>query len=93
MTQNFFKHSPLKKLPYPLYFAGTSLSDIFLFGKIRSVLIRQETSDEIGLLEILTQILYGISDENCRLSFAVGLNLSKTSLMQIETRYLSKYCD
>jgi hypothetical protein len=55
----------MKKFPRPLYFAGISPSDIFLFGKIRTARIRQEVSDEIGLLEIeiVIQILDGTSDE------------------------------
>jgi hypothetical protein len=37
--------------------------DFYLFGKIESSLIGQEIPDEIDLIEIVTHLLYGISDD------------------------------
>jgi hypothetical protein len=69
MIQNCFEHGPLKKLPCPLYLPDISPLDFYLFGKNKSALIRQETFDEIGLLEVLTQILDSISDEELHAVF------------------------
>jgi hypothetical protein len=38
MTQSLFKHNSLKRLPHPLYFPDISLSDFYLFGKVKSAL-------------------------------------------------------
>jgi hypothetical protein len=44
------------------YFFDISPSDFDLFGKVKSVLIRQESPDESGLLEANAEILNDISD-------------------------------
>jgi hypothetical protein len=69
VTYNFFEHSWLKKLPCPLYLPGISLLDLYLFGKIKSSLIGQQIPDEIDLIEIVTQFLDGISDEELQAVF------------------------
>jgi hypothetical protein len=69
ITQNLFEHSPLKKPPCPISLTHISRLDFYLFGKIKSVLIGQETPDEIGLLEIVTHILDGMSDEELQAVF------------------------
>jgi hypothetical protein len=69
MTQNFLEQSPLKKLPCPLYLLAISPLNFYLFGKRKSAVIWQEMPDEIGLLEIVTQILDGISNEELRAIF------------------------
>jgi hypothetical protein len=43
--------------------------DFYLFGKIKSALIGYEIPDEIGLLEIVTQMLDGIPDEEFKAVF------------------------
>jgi CheY-specific phosphatase CheX len=63
MIRISFEHNLLKKLPCPLYLLDISLLEFYLFGKIKSIIIVQEILDEIDLLEIVTQILNGISDE------------------------------
>jgi hypothetical protein len=57
MTQNFFEHNLLKKLLRPLYSPDFSLSDFYLFREIKSTLTGQEIFDEVGLLEIVPEIL------------------------------------
>jgi hypothetical protein len=69
MIQNFFEYSPLNKLPCSFYFPDISLFDFYLFGKIQSTLIGQEIPDEIDLLEIVIQILDGISNEKLQAIF------------------------
>jgi hypothetical protein len=39
VTQNFFEHSLLKRLPHPLYSPDISPSDFYLFGKVKDALI------------------------------------------------------
>jgi histone-lysine N-methyltransferase SETMAR len=61
MAQNFFEHSPLKRLVHPPYSPDISPSDVCPFGKIKSQLIGQEIPDEIGLFEAVSDILNAIS--------------------------------
>jgi hypothetical protein len=69
MTQNFFEHSLLKKLPCPRDLRNISPLNFYLFGTIESAIIRREIHDEIDLLEIVAQILDGISDEELKTVF------------------------
>jgi hypothetical protein len=39
ITQDFFRHNPLKSLQYPSYFPDISPPDFYLFGKVKSALI------------------------------------------------------
>jgi hypothetical protein len=61
MTQAFFGHKPLKKLPHPPCCPDIFPSDFYLFGKVKSALIGKEIPDEIDRLEAVTEILNGIS--------------------------------
>jgi hypothetical protein len=61
MTQDFFGHNPLKRLPHPPHSRDISASDCSLFGKGKSALIRREIPDEIDLLEAAPEILNSIS--------------------------------
>jgi hypothetical protein len=47
MTQKFFGHNLLKRLPHPLYSLDISPWDFYLFGKVKSVLIGREIPGEI----------------------------------------------
>jgi hypothetical protein len=69
VTQNFFEHNPLKRFPHPPYSQDISLSDFSLFGKVKNALIGQEISDEIDLLELVTEILSGISHNELQAVF------------------------
>jgi hypothetical protein len=40
MAQNFLGRNPLKELPHPVYSPDISLWDFYLFGKVKSTLIR-----------------------------------------------------
>jgi hypothetical protein len=62
MIQNFFGHSPRKILPHPSYFPGVFPLEFYLFGKVKSALLRREIPDEIDPLEIVIEILNGVSD-------------------------------
>jgi hypothetical protein len=61
MTQDFFRHNPLKRFPHLPYSPDISASDFYLFGKVKSVLIGQGIPNEIDLLEAITEMLNGIS--------------------------------
>jgi hypothetical protein len=63
MTRNFFEHSPLTKVRRLHYLLDISPLDFYRFGKIQSALIWSEIPDEIDLLEIVSQMLDDISDE------------------------------
>jgi hypothetical protein len=41
MTQDFFTDNPLKSLQYPSYSPDISPPDFYLFGKVKSALIRE----------------------------------------------------
>jgi hypothetical protein len=69
MTQDFFGHNPMKKLQHPPYSPDISPSDFYLFGKVKSALIRWEIPDEIDLLEATTDILNGISGAELHRAF------------------------
>jgi hypothetical protein len=69
VTQNFFEHNPLKRLPHPPYSPDISPSDFYLFGKMKNTLIGGEIFDEIDLLEVVTEILSGISHHELRAVF------------------------
>jgi hypothetical protein len=69
VTQNIFEHSPLKKLPQPPYSSNISPSDFYLFGKAKNSLIGQEIPDEIGLLEIVMDILDRVSGDELQAVF------------------------
>jgi hypothetical protein len=69
VTQSLFEPSPLKRLPQPLYSRDISPSDFYLFGKVKNAVIEQEIADEIGFLEIVTDILDGISDDELQAVF------------------------
>jgi hypothetical protein len=62
MTPNFFGQNPLKRPRDPRYSPDISPSDFYLFGKVKSALIRQEIPDEMYLLEAVIEILNCISD-------------------------------
>jgi hypothetical protein len=62
MAQNFFGHNPLKRPPHSPYSPDISPSDFSLFGKAKRALTGQETLDEIDLLELVIEIVHGISD-------------------------------
>jgi hypothetical protein len=57
MTRNVFEHNPLKRLPHPPYSPDISPSDFYLFGNAKRALIGQEISDEISLLDAVTDLL------------------------------------
>jgi hypothetical protein len=61
MTQNFFKRNSLKRFPHLPYSPDISPSNFYLFGKGKRALIGWEIPDEIDLVEIVTEILNGIS--------------------------------
>jgi hypothetical protein len=61
MTQNFFRHNPLKRPAHPPYSLGISPSDFYLFGNVKSA-DRGEIPDETNLLGAVTEILNRISD-------------------------------
>jgi hypothetical protein len=63
LTQNFFENSPLKRSPQPPGSPDISPSDFYRFRKVKNALIRQEIPDEIGLPEIVTGIVDGISGD------------------------------
>jgi transposase len=69
VTENFLKHNPLKRLPNPPYSPDISPSDFYLFGKVKKALIGQEISDKIDLLEVVTEILTGISHDELQAVF------------------------
>jgi hypothetical protein len=69
VTQNFFEHNPLKRLPRPLYSPDISPSDFCLFGKVKNALIGQEISGKIALLELVMEILGGISGNKLQAVF------------------------
>jgi transposase len=69
VTRNFFEHNPLKRLRHPPYSRDISPSDFYLFGKMKNALIGREISDEIDLLEVVTEILSGISHDEWRAVF------------------------
>jgi hypothetical protein len=72
VAQNFFEHNPLKRLP-PSYSPYSSLSDFYLVGNVKNVLIGQEIPDEIALLERVTAILGGISGDELQAVFRNGI--------------------
>jgi hypothetical protein len=47
MDQNFFGHSPQKRLPHPSHSLNVSPSDFDLFEKVKSALIDRQIPDEI----------------------------------------------
>jgi hypothetical protein len=55
-TKNFVEHNPLKRLPQPRDSPYISVSDFYLFAKVKNALIRSEIPDEIGLFEAVTKI-------------------------------------
>jgi hypothetical protein len=61
-TYNFFGDSPPKRLSHPPYFPDISRLDFYLYGKIEIALIGREISNEIDLLEAISDILNGSSD-------------------------------
>jgi histone-lysine N-methyltransferase SETMAR len=69
VTENFFEHSPPKRLPPSPYSPDISPSDFYRFGKVKSALIGQEIPDEIGLHEAVTEILGGISGHKLQAVF------------------------
>jgi hypothetical protein len=69
VTRDFFQYGPLKRLPEPPHSLDISASDFYLFGKVKNALIGQAIPDQIGLLEILTDILDGISSDELQAAF------------------------
>jgi hypothetical protein len=63
MTRNFFEQNQLKMLPHPLYSPDISPWDFYLFEKVKGAPNRQEISDEISLLDAVTESLNGISTD------------------------------
>jgi histone-lysine N-methyltransferase SETMAR len=78
VTQNFFEHNPLKRLPHPPYSPDISPSDFsfYLFRKVKNALIGREISDEIDLLEVVTEILSGIWRDEFHAIFRSWVRLS-----------------
>jgi hypothetical protein len=62
MTQNFFEGTPLNRIPHPPYSPDNSPLEFCLFGKVKNGLIERKISDEIDVLEVVTEILNGILD-------------------------------
>jgi hypothetical protein len=69
VAQHFFEHNPLERLPHQPYSPGISPSDFYLFGKAKNALIGREISDAIDLLEVVTEILSGISHDELQVVF------------------------
>jgi transposase len=63
VAKNFFEHNPLERFPGPPYSPDISPSDFDHFGKVKNALIAREISDEIDLLEVVTESLSGISHD------------------------------
>jgi hypothetical protein len=53
---------PTKAAPASIHSSTISLSDLYLFGKVKNALIRVEISDEIDFLKAVAEILNGFSD-------------------------------
>jgi hypothetical protein len=56
MTQNFFRHNLLKRLPHLPDSPNIFLSDFYLNGTVKSALIKRQKPDEIDLHEGVTDI-------------------------------------
>jgi hypothetical protein len=69
VTQNFFEHDSLQRLPQPPYSPNISPSDLYLFGKVKNALIGQEIPDDIALLELVMAMLGGISGNELQAVF------------------------
>jgi hypothetical protein len=71
VTQHFFGHNWLKRLPHPPSSHDISPSDFcfYLFGKAKNALIGREISDEIDLPEVVTEILSAISHDELQAAF------------------------
>jgi hypothetical protein len=69
VTNDFFGHNPVKRLPQPPYSPDISPLDFYLFGKVKNALIGHEISDEIALLDAVTEILGGISGNELQAVF------------------------
>jgi hypothetical protein len=78
MTQHFFEHNPLKRLVHPPYSPDISPSDFYLFDKIKSQLIGQESPDEIGLFEAVSDILNAISAAELQRVFRSWIDRTET---------------
>jgi hypothetical protein len=78
VTQNFFRDNRLKRLRHPPYSPDISPSDFYLlsFRKVKNALIAREVSDEIDLLEVVTEILSGISYDELHADFRSPAGLS-----------------
>jgi hypothetical protein len=89
VTEHFFEHNPLKRLPPPSYSPYSSLSDFYLFGNVKNVLIGQEIPDEIGLFERVTEILGGISGNELQAVFRNWIEPDQ-SVIDADGGYLSE---
>jgi hypothetical protein len=68
-SRNVFEHNPLKKLHYAPYSPDASPSDFYLGEKVKGVLARQVIPDEISFLDVVTEILNGISTDELQRIF------------------------
>jgi hypothetical protein len=75
VAQNFFEHNPLKRFSHPQYSPDIFPSDFYLFRKMKSALTGQEIFDEIDLLELVTEILSGISHDELQAVFRSWVEL------------------
>jgi hypothetical protein len=69
MTHNLVEHSPDEETSMSTWFTGRLCWSSTYPEKITNALIGQEIPEEIGLLEIVIQILDGISDEELEAVF------------------------
>jgi hypothetical protein len=69
VTENFFEHNRVKRLPQPPYSPDLSPSDFYLFGKVKNALIGQEIPDETALFEAVTEMLGGFSGNELQVVF------------------------
>jgi hypothetical protein len=76
VTQNFFEHKPLERLPHPPDSPDIFPSDFDLFKKVKNALIGQEISDGMDLLEVVTEILSAICHDELQAVFRSWIGLS-----------------
>jgi histone-lysine N-methyltransferase SETMAR len=69
VMRSFVEHNRLKRFPHSPYSPDISPSDFYLCGKVKRVLIVLEISDEISLLDVVTEILNVISTDELRRVF------------------------
>jgi hypothetical protein len=75
-----FQAQPAEETAHPLYSPNISPSDFYLFGTVKSALMRREIPDEIVLLEAVTEILNGISDAELQRVFQDWIELVERAI-------------